>query len=145
MKTKDNSPERRALANRVHNLRIDCGNTQEQFAEILGISVSALKKIESGENQISIESLRRLENKLNVSADYLIFGKKADAHELWRDILNCTESDKFFLMMRLVYYFTNIKKLTYCESKIQKKYDQNILQIMELIYNEEGNHIWETF
>lgn len=141
MRTKDNSPERRALANRVHNLRIDCGNTQEQFAEILGISVSALKKIESGENQISIESLRRLENKLNVSADYLIFGKKADAHELWRDILNCTESDKFFLMMRLVYYFTNIKKLTYCESKIQKKYDQNILQIMELIYNEEGNHI----
>ena len=133
MISKEKSKDRIALARRIHQLRLDCQKTQEQFAEILGISVSALKKIESGENQISVEGLRRLESKLHVSADYIIFGKKTDAEKLWKDILNCSEDDKFFIMMRLIYYFTNIKHTTFCDSKTQKQFDKNILNFMNLI------------
>ena len=130
MTAKDKRKDRMELANRIHQLRLDCGNTQEQFAEILEISVSALKKIESGVNQISIDGLRRLENKLHVSADYILFGKKTDAKKMWTDILNCTEDDKFFIMMRLIYYFTKVKNTTFCDSKTQKQYDMQILDFM---------------
>lgn len=130
MISKDKSKDRIELANRIRQLRLDCGNTQEQFAEILEISVSALKKIESGVNQISIDGLRRLENKLHVSSDYILFGKKTDAKKMWTDILNCTEDDKFFIMMRLIYYFTKVKNTTFCDSKTQKQYDMQILDFM---------------
>lgn len=130
MTAKDKRKDRMELANRIHQLRLDCGNTQEQFAEILEISVSALKKIESGVNQISIDGLRRLENKLHVSSDYILFGKKTDAKKMWTDILNCTEDDKFFIMMRLIYYFTKVKNTTFCDSKTQKQYDMQILDFM---------------
>lgn len=133
MTSKDKSRDRIELANRIHQLRLDCGNTQEQFAEILGISVSALKKLESGENQISVEGLRRLQNKLHVSADYILFGKKTDSDRLWTDILNCSENDKFFIMMRLIYYFIRVKNATFCDSKTQKQYDKKILNFMKQI------------
>lgn len=139
MISKDKSKDRIELANRIRQLRLDCEKTQEQFAEILGISVSALKKIESGENQISVEGLRRLEKKLHVSADYIIFGKKTNPNMLWTDILNCTEDDKFYIMMRLIYYFTNIKNSTFCDSNTQKQYDKKILDFMKLQDTNDSN------
>lgn len=133
MFTNDKIKEKKALAGRIRQLRLDCGETQERFAEILEISVSALKKIESGENQITIDGIRRLEHRLNVSADYLIFGKKNDVNKIWTDILNCTENDKFLLMMRLYYYFTEIKNTTFYDVEIQKKYDENIIRVIDLM------------
>jgi len=133
MNTNEKLKDKKALASRIRQLRIDCGETQERFAEILEISVSAFKKIESGENQITIDGLRKLEHRLNVSADYLIFGKRNDASSIWTDILNCTENDKFLIMMRLYYYFTEIKNKTFCDIDIQSKYDENIIRLMDLI------------
>lgn len=68
--------ERMQSACRLRQIRENADLTQEQFSEILGISVSAYKKVESGENQVSIASLSNLYKKMNVSTDYILFGKR---------------------------------------------------------------------
>ena len=50
MSKKDTLGERLQSACRSRQIRENAKLTQEQFAEILGISVSAYKKVESGEN-----------------------------------------------------------------------------------------------
>jgi len=50
MSKKDTLGERLQSACRLRQIRENAKLTQEQFAEILGISVSAYKKVESGEN-----------------------------------------------------------------------------------------------
>ena len=47
--------------------------------------------------------------------------------------LNCNENDKFLLMMRLYYYFTEIKSTTFCDVDIQRKYDENIMKVLDLV------------
>ena len=50
-------------AYRLRQIRESASLTQEQFAETLGISVSAYKKVESGENHISMSSEQFTEDK----------------------------------------------------------------------------------
>lgn len=133
MNINEKTRQKKALAGRIRQLRLECGATQEQFAELLEISVSAYKKIESGENQITIDGLRKLEDRLNISADYLIFGKTNNADGIWTDILNCSENDKFLIMMRLYYYFTEVKSAAFCDVDTQCKYDENIIKVMQLM------------
>lgn len=99
------------MAERLKQIRKGSGLTQERLAEILDISLSAYKKIESGENQISIEGLRRLGKEMDVSSDFVIFGKNETLDEAWKTIVNCTESDKMRLMLRLVMYFQKTKEV----------------------------------
>ena len=61
MRRKDDVAAKKEIAARLREIRSGLGMTKEQFSEILELSVSAYKKIESGENQISIECLRKLE------------------------------------------------------------------------------------
>ena len=63
--------EKLEAAKRLHQVRKNLGITQQKFAEILDISLSAYKKIESGENCVSLNSLRILNRELGVSADYI--------------------------------------------------------------------------
>ena len=51
--------ERMQSACRLRQIRENADLTQEQFSEILGISVSAYKKVESGENQVKLSPLSR--------------------------------------------------------------------------------------
>ena len=68
--------ERVETAGRIREVRLKAGLTQEKMAELLEISLSAYKKIESAENQISIDGLRKLEKELRASADYVLFGEQ---------------------------------------------------------------------
>lgn len=105
MKEKENSQ----AAARLRKVREAAGLTQEKFAEILGISVSAYKKIECGDNHISVQCLRNLRKAMNVSADYIIYGDTKDMDDVWYSVLNCSEPDKFRLLYRLFHYFINVK------------------------------------
>lgn len=122
--------ERMQSACRLRQIRENADLTQEQFSEILGISVSTYKKVESGENQVSIASLSNLYKKMNVSTDYILFGKKKDVEETWQTILNCTEQDKLFLLLRLLAYFTKIKHGIFPLENEQAMEDKNILQLI---------------
>jgi len=133
----DTLGERMQSACRLRQIRENAGLTQEQFAEVLGISVSAYKKVESGENQVSLSSLRNLYNEMQVSTDYVLFGKKQDMNEVWKSILNCTEEDKMLMFMRLLVYFTDVKKETFPRKEKYSKEKEEILSLMKRLQNDE--------
>ena len=92
--------------------------------------MSAYKKVESGENQISIASLKNLHKEMYVSTDFVLFGRKQDLDEVWKDILNCSEADKLFIVLRLLVYFTEVKKGIFPPKEEKLKEEQELLQLM---------------
>lgn len=126
-----NTTEKLELAARIRQIRENAGLTQEKFAELLGITLSAYKKIESAENQISLDGLRKLEKELKVSSDYILFGKNEDVDDVWKMIQNCSENDKMFLLFKLIIYFTKVKERSYCLKEKQADYDCDILNILK--------------
>lgn len=54
--------------------------TQEQLAELAGISTSHCANIERGEKAVSVVSLRNLADSLCVSTDYLLYEDCKDVH-----------------------------------------------------------------
>lgn len=123
--------ERKKQAARLRDIRENSGLTQERFAEVLDISLSSYKKLESGENQISLATLRKMHDKLNVSSDFVLYDKKQDAGQVWADILNCSEYDKMFLLVKMLKYFTEIKAGVYPPK--DERYDNEILKLVENI------------
>lgn len=131
MGKKNVGKERTELAARLRQVRISLGYTQEKFAEVLGISLTAYKKIESAENQITIDGLRILNRELNVSADYLLFGKHSNSEKTWENIQNCSENDKLMLMLRLFMYFSEIKDEKFLSNKVLNELDEKILKYIK--------------
>lgn len=60
---------------RIKAVRKNNKLTQEGLAELFNISVSMVKKLESGENNITISELKCLKNEFDVSSDYILFGE----------------------------------------------------------------------
>lgn len=58
---------------RLAALRKECGFTQQQMADKIGMHVSQLKRYEAGASQPTIEVFRRIVLALNVGADVLLF------------------------------------------------------------------------
>lgn len=123
--------DRLDTAARIRQIRETAGLTQESFAEILGISLSGYKKIENAENQISLNGLRKLNRKLQVSTDYILLGKNEHSNLVWDQIMNCSDSDKMFLMIKLLFYFTKTKDSIFYHKEEQGNIDKAILLIME--------------
>ena len=59
----------------IANIRKRRGYTQEQLAELLGISKSYLAHVEQGDAQFSVDTLWRFVSILHVSADEVFFGR----------------------------------------------------------------------
>lgn len=135
----DTSSERMQSALRMRQIREGAGLTQEQFSEFLDISLSAYKKVESGENQVSLPSLRNLHKKMNVSTDYILYGDKQDLDDTWCMILNCSEHDKMFLFLRLLAYFTKLKGPVFPSQDKQSKEDKDILQLLRKLQSNGEN------
>ena len=94
---------------RVKEVRELRGKTQEEFAEELCISTSALKKIESGENGVSNNILRKL-IKMDVSSDYILEGKRQNLEKLLFEVENSTAEDKLSLFIKLVVGYADVNK-----------------------------------
>ena len=60
---------------RIRQLRIKNGFTQERIAETLNIDRSFYSRIESGKNGCSVDLFIQLSDVFGVSLDYLILGK----------------------------------------------------------------------
>lgn len=103
-------------ANRLREIRLNMGISQEKFAEYLDISLSAYKKIESAENGISVKILRRLKEKFNISSDFLLYGDYKNLDDALEIIQNCSEADKMKIFLRLIKYFVNDKKQIFVDS-----------------------------
>jgi len=60
------------LANRIKNLRIRKGLSQEELAEVSGLSLRTIQRIENGETEPRGDSLKRLATAFEVSPDEIL-------------------------------------------------------------------------
>lgn len=101
------SHNNKEIAGRLKELRLNLKYTQEQFAEFLDISVQLYKKMESGENNISIATLHKMKKKMGFSVDYLLFGEQDDQEAVWNRVIALDDSDKEKLLIRLFVMMTS--------------------------------------
>lgn len=62
------------MGNRIKEQRKKLKLTRESFSEKINISPQFLSDIENGKKGMSIETLYKICNTFNISADYLLFG-----------------------------------------------------------------------
>lgn len=97
------SSEKIETGRRLSILREQYGYTQEQFAEKLDISISTIQKMENGKYNISVETQRKLKKVFSdISIDYLLFGEQKEVNELWKQIMDLEDWDKFIILQRLL-------------------------------------------
>lgn len=65
-----------SMGARISNRRKELHYTQEQLAEKMGVSLQTVSCIELGKKAIRPENLTNLCRELNVSADYILCGKR---------------------------------------------------------------------
>lgn len=63
------------IANRIKERRKALNYTQEQFAEIIGISAGSYTRIENAFQNPAVDTLIKISQNLKISLDYIIFGK----------------------------------------------------------------------
>lgn len=126
--------ERQETANRLREIRMNMGESQEKFAEYLDMSLSAYKKIEGAENGVSIRVVRRLRERFNISSDYLLFGKYKSIDDAMDVIQNCTEGDKMIILLRLIQYFVDDKKKIFVETNDPNE-EREVSEILKHILN----------
>lgn len=125
------------ISERLKEIRLENGYTQAQLAEILDISNEAYKKIERGDSRISVEKVIMLEEKLNISANYLLFGKRQTLDNAWDVIMDLSEQDRFSVMLRLCTYFSEVKGKRFFKKSDVENVDENVKNILEAL-NIEG-------
>lgn len=78
---------KKEVGKRLRVIRSQLNLTQEQFAEKLDISTQLYKKMETGENNISFNTLNKMKNKPEFSTDYLLFGERDTlVDEIFQDL-----------------------------------------------------------
>jgi transcriptional regulator with XRE-family HTH domain len=58
--------------NRLREIRLQAGHTQESLAELLGVGIRQIWRYEKNETEPSGDMVARLARALNTSADYLL-------------------------------------------------------------------------
>lgn len=122
------SHNNKEIAGRLKELRLNLKYTQEQFAEFLDISVQLYKKMESGENNISIATLHKMKKKLRFSVDYLLFGEKDDQESIWNRVIALDDSDKEKLLLRLFVMMTLDDRRVSAKSR-----EEHLLQMLDQV------------
>lgn len=92
---------KKEVGKRLRDIRSQLNLTQEQFAEKLDISTQLYKKMETGENNISLNTLNKMKNKLEFSTDYLLFGERDTLVDVWNKALTLESIDKQLLLLKL--------------------------------------------
>ena len=78
---------KKELGKKIKKLRVTKGYTQEKLSEIVNISQKALSSIEIGENFVTAETLDKLINALETTAEELFAtNKEKDSKELIQKI-----------------------------------------------------------
>jgi transcriptional regulator with XRE-family HTH domain len=94
-------PTEGTLGNAIKNARLKKSLTQEKLAEILDITPSHLKHIESEHRQPSVPLLFDIAMELNMSIDALLFKSEKDNQELLNEIMRmlgqCSKNELLML------------------------------------------------
>lgn len=83
------------IASRLQVLRKEAGYSQEQLAEMLGVSRQAVSKWESGQTNPDINNVGRLSEIYQKSTDYIIFGEEREPQVVYQDKIVYKEKKGF--------------------------------------------------
>lgn len=87
---------KREIGIRIAKLRREMNMNKEKFARLMGISGQYLGTVEAGTHGISLDTLIKLCEKTNTSADYILFGKKHIAEKKLKDTFNGISSEQIY-------------------------------------------------
>lgn len=95
------------LADNIRNLRKAKGLTQEQFAEIMGVSLQSISRWETGVSEPNIQVIAEIADYFETSIDYLV-GAKTDKESkelknLFDDLQNGMSKKEQLLYLRELY------------------------------------------
>ncbi len=94
------------IGERIEKVRKQNALSLRLLGEITGISGQYLGQVEKGKGGLSVESVVQLCNTMNVSADYLLFGRGLTAGGVV-DGLSAEQIDITLEIARRVTYFVN--------------------------------------
>lgn len=82
---------------RLKELRRQQERTQSEIAELLGVSVVTVSKLETGRQQANEEQLLKIAKYFNVSVDFLLECEQtSDSNEAF-DVIEIFKSEKLFI------------------------------------------------
>ncbi len=67
-----------SIGERVSYIRRERGYTQYKLAELADISVQFLSDIENNKKSMTVKTLSQIAGSLNISTDYIIYGRKTE-------------------------------------------------------------------
>ena len=74
------------IGQRIAKIRNENNLTQEEFANIMNISVSLIGKIEIGNRGLSLDLIAEISTFFNISTDYILLGKSTENHRIKQDL-----------------------------------------------------------
>ena len=97
------------MGERIYRRRKSLKLTQEELAEKLGVSTQMISNLELGKKAVRPENLAKLSVALNVSSDYVLFGrdKSSPAESLFEQLLTLS-AEELNIITSMVNYM-NIK------------------------------------
>ena len=98
------------MGERIYRRRKSLKLTQEELAEKLGVSTQMISNLELGKKAVRPENLAKLSVALNVSSDYVLFGrdKSSPAESLFEQLLTLS-AEELNIITSIINYM-NIKK-----------------------------------
>ena len=86
------------LCVKIKEARVKNGYSQEKLAEVLGVSPTHIKFIESGRRKPSVETLFALARELSLSLDEIIFDRENRYDvSLEKELTGCSTGEKIIL------------------------------------------------
>ena len=76
-----------SIGERISYIRKERGYTQFKLAELADISVQFLSDIENNKKNMTVKTLRQIADSLNISTDYIIYGREAAIESTTIDIM----------------------------------------------------------
>ncbi|MEW8974490.1 MAG: helix-turn-helix transcriptional regulator [Tissierellaceae bacterium] len=95
------------IGTRIRSEREKLGLSREKFAEIVGLSTYYIGQIERGDRNMSLETLFKISESLNISVDYILKGH--------------------------IQYMENILALEAVEDNYKEEIDVNIKELLSLL------------
>ena len=78
-----------ALGERIRNIRLSAGISQETLGDMLGLSYSHISRIENGQKRITLDSLVDLAMIFKIRIDQLLFGEQEqEIEDVFREVLS---------------------------------------------------------
>ena len=94
------------IGKRIRRQREYLGYTRESFAEKIDVTPKFCSDIELGVKGMSVQTLCRISDVLNLSVDYILFGKSNNSeNENITQMLQCCPKNKLFYLEEIIKAF----------------------------------------